>query len=140
MCTVKGSFNFYEEIAEQDFEFFMVSLGVDSIFTNVLLEKTIDICTNTLFENIEKVEDLSKRKFKEFLSLGKKYPILFLTESSTSKLMELLWDHFHVQHWLMLFLHPLKRIGYTILHMALNLLTTSSMLIISLFYSLDQNI
>ena len=47
----------------------MGSLDVDSLFTNIPLEETIDICTNTLFENTEKVEGLSKIEFKELLSL-----------------------------------------------------------------------
>ena len=33
----------------------MGSLDVDSLFTNIPLEETIDICTNTLFKNTEKV-------------------------------------------------------------------------------------
>ena len=70
--TVKDSFAFVEEIVEQDSEFFMGSLDVDSLFTNIPLEETIDICTSTLFENMEKVEGLSKIEFKELLSLTTK--------------------------------------------------------------------
>ena len=70
--TVKDSFAFAEEIVEQDSECFMGSLDVDSLFTNIPLEETIDICTNTLFENMEKVEGLSKIEFKELLSLATK--------------------------------------------------------------------
>ena len=70
--TVKDSFAFAEEIVEQDSECFMGSLDVDSLFTNIPLEETIDICTNTLFENMEKVEGLSKIEFKEVLSLATK--------------------------------------------------------------------
>ena len=47
----------------------MGSLDVDSLFINISLEEIIDICTNTLFENMEKVEGLSKIEFKELLSL-----------------------------------------------------------------------
>ena len=36
------------------------------------LEETIDICTNTLIENTEKVEGLSKIEFKGLLSLATK--------------------------------------------------------------------
>ena len=50
----------------------MGSLDVDSLFTNIPLKGTIDICANTLFENKEKVEGLSKIKFKELLSLATK--------------------------------------------------------------------
>ena len=42
------------------------------LFTNIPLEETIDICPITLFENMEKVEGLSKIKFKELLSLATK--------------------------------------------------------------------
>ena len=70
--TVKDSFAFAEEIVEQDSEIFMGSIDVGSLFTTIPLEETIDICTNTLFQNIEKVKGLSKIKFKELLSLATK--------------------------------------------------------------------
>ena len=50
----------------------MGSLDVDSLFTNIPLEETIDICTNKLFENMKKIEGLSKIEFKELLSLATK--------------------------------------------------------------------
>ena len=40
---VKGSFAFTEEIVGQDPEFFLGSLDVDSLFTNISLEETLDI-------------------------------------------------------------------------------------------------
>ena len=70
--TVKNLFAFAEGILEQDSACFMGSLDVDFLFTNIPLEETIDICTNTLFENTEKVEGLSKIEFKELLSLATK--------------------------------------------------------------------
>ena len=88
---------------EQDSEFFMGSLNVDSLFTNIPLEETIDTCINRLFENIEKVEDLSKIEFKELYLLLQKNLILFLTNSSTSMSMESLMVHLFVQHWQILF-------------------------------------
>ena len=44
--TVKNSFAFAEEIVEQDSEFFMGNLDIDSLFTNIPFEETIDICTD----------------------------------------------------------------------------------------------
>ena len=41
--TVKKLFSFAEEIVEQDSESFMGSLDVDSGFTKIPLEKTIDV-------------------------------------------------------------------------------------------------
>ena len=43
----------------------MGSLDVDSHFTNIPFEETINNCAITLFENAEKVEGLSKIEFKE---------------------------------------------------------------------------
>ena len=37
---------------------FMGSLGVDSLFSSIPLEGTIDIWANTRFKNMEKLEDL----------------------------------------------------------------------------------
>ena len=53
--TVKDSFQFAEEICEQDPTLTMGSLDVDSLFTNIPLDETIDICVNQLFENADTV-------------------------------------------------------------------------------------
>ena len=49
--TVKDSFNFATEIVEQDSSNFMGGLDIDLFFTNIPLEKTIEICTNSFFKN-----------------------------------------------------------------------------------------
>ena len=82
--TVKDSFAFSEEIVEQDSEFLMRSLDIDSLFTNIPLEETIDICTNTLFENMKKEEGLPKIEFKELLSLATKESYFILNFSVDS--------------------------------------------------------
>ena len=48
--TVKDSFHFAEELFDQQHDLFMGSMDVDSLFTNRLLEETIQICTNELKE------------------------------------------------------------------------------------------
>ena len=83
--VVKDSFAFAEEIVEQDPEFFMGSLDVDSLFTKIPLEEPIDIGKSKFI----------KIKFKELLSFARKESY-FLTESSISKSMELLWFHLKV--------------------------------------------
>ena len=71
--TVKHSFHFAEVIVDQQHDLFMGSLGVDSLFTNIPLEETIEICTNELFKESETVEGLSKTEFlSELLSLATK--------------------------------------------------------------------
>ena len=44
--TVKDSFDFAKDITQQSSKLFMASLAVDSLFINVLLEETIEICVN----------------------------------------------------------------------------------------------
>ena len=58
--TVKDSFAFAEEIVHQDSKLFMGSLDVDSIFTNIPLEETINICTNFLSNNEDVIEGINK--------------------------------------------------------------------------------
>ena len=62
--TVKDSFHFAEDICEQDPSLSMGSLDVDSLFTNIPLDETIDICINQLFENTDTVEGFTKLVLK----------------------------------------------------------------------------
>ena len=54
--TAKGSFHFGEELLDQQTDFFMDSLDVDSLFTNIPLEETIEICSNELFKESERLK------------------------------------------------------------------------------------
>ena len=62
--TVKASFSFAKETVEQDSRFFTGSLDVDSLFTNVTLEKTINICTESIYDQNNSIEGLNKSEFK----------------------------------------------------------------------------
>ena len=70
--TVKDSFQFAEEICEQDPTLTMGSLDVDSFFTNIPLDETVDICVNQLFENTDTVEGFEKLELKQLLCLATK--------------------------------------------------------------------
>ena len=70
--TVKDSFQFAEEICEQDPTLSMDSLHPDSLFNNIHLDETIDICINQLFENTDTVEGFTKSDFKQLLCLATK--------------------------------------------------------------------
>ena len=50
----------------------MGSLDDDSLFTKIRLEEAIYICANTISENKEKIEGLSKIEFKAFISCNKR--------------------------------------------------------------------
>ena len=67
---VKDSFAFAEDIVHQDSKLFMGSLDADSLSTNIPLEKTINICTNLLYNNEDVIEGINKSEFKNLLSLA----------------------------------------------------------------------
>ena len=70
--TVKGSFQFAEEIREQGPTLSMSSSDVDLLFTSIPLDKTLDICVNQLFENTDTVEGFTKSELKQLLCLATK--------------------------------------------------------------------
>ena len=65
--TVKDSFSFAEEIVEQNANLYMVSFDVESLFTNIPLDETIDICVDRIYKRKKKVKGLLKRHFKQLL-------------------------------------------------------------------------
>ena len=70
--TVKDSFDFAKDITQQSSKLFMASLDVDSLFTNVPLDETIEICVNELFKSSQTVSGLNKQQVLEMLSLRTK--------------------------------------------------------------------
>ena len=48
----------------------MGSLDVDSLFTNIPLEETINICTNLLYNNEDVIQGINKSEFKNLMSLA----------------------------------------------------------------------
>ena len=50
----------------------MGSLDVDSLFTNIPLDKAINICTNTAYSEQDVIEDINKEEFRNLLSLPTK--------------------------------------------------------------------
>ena len=45
---------------------------MDSLFTNIPLEETINICTESIYDQNDSIESLNKSEFKELLSLATK--------------------------------------------------------------------
>ena len=70
--TVSDSFCFLKEIVEQDSSLVMGSLDVDLLFTNIPLDETIDICTNTIYSEEDVIQGINKEKFRDLLSLATK--------------------------------------------------------------------
>ena len=63
----------------------MGSLDVDSLFTKIPLEKTINICTEWIYGQNDSVEGLTKSEFKELLSLTIKESYFIFNEICTNK-------------------------------------------------------
>ena len=74
--TLKDSFEFVKIICEQDAALFMASLDVDSLFTNVPLEESINICVNELFKSNSCIRGLKKKQITEILSLTTRESII----------------------------------------------------------------
>ena len=75
--TVKDSFQFAEETREQDPTLSMGCLGVKSFFTNILLNETIDVCINHLFESTDTVEGFKKSEIKQLCLARKESNFIF---------------------------------------------------------------
>ena len=74
--TLKDPFEFIKIICEQDAGLFMVFLDVDSLFTNVPLEETTNICVNELFKSNSCICGINKKQITEILSLTTRESII----------------------------------------------------------------
>ena len=68
----KDSFDFAQNVRNQNPELFMASFDIDSLFTNVPLEETIDISIKKLFRRKKKYKGFTKENFKKLLSFAVK--------------------------------------------------------------------
>ena len=68
--TVKNSFEFSKEICEQNSEYFMASLDVEPLFTNIPLEETIKICCDSLYKNQELLSNINKNQLEKLLRVA----------------------------------------------------------------------
>ena len=68
--NVQRKFSFAKDIVSQDSKLFMASLDVDSLFTNIPVVESVKICVDSLFENCEKLQGLSKEEFHKLLTLA----------------------------------------------------------------------
>ena len=59
-CTIKDSFTFSEELQSFDSKLVIASFDIESLFTNIPLQETIDLCVENLFKDRTHVYKLSK--------------------------------------------------------------------------------
>ena len=85
--TIKDSFSFAEEVPSFDCAYYMTSFDIESLFTNIPLEETINICVDKLFENNTKVNNLTKESFRSLLELAALDSFFILMVNTTSRKM-----------------------------------------------------
>ena len=66
--TIMDSFTFAEELQSFDSKLVMVGFDIESLFTNISLQETIDLCVENLFQDTTHVDNLSKDSFRELLN------------------------------------------------------------------------
>ena len=66
--SIKDSFTFPEELQSFDSKLVMVSFDIESLFTSIHLQETIDLCVENLFQDRTHVDNLSKDSFHELLT------------------------------------------------------------------------
>ena len=85
--TIKNSFEFAKEFIEKNSGLFKVSLDVESLFTNIPLEETINISSDTLFANEAKMNNFNRNDFKKLLRMALQTTSSILTVKAINKLI-----------------------------------------------------
>ena len=84
--TFNDSFEFANDITNQNSNCFMASLDVESLFTNVPLDETIKICIDQLFKSEMTGSGLNKKEMFKMLSLTLKESIILFDNKYYSQI------------------------------------------------------
>ena len=68
--TVKDTFHFVSMLDNKDHRLVMASLDVESLFTNIPLTETIDIVTQKVYGDRDRIEGLLRCDFKKLLEIS----------------------------------------------------------------------
>ena len=75
--TIKDTFHFVSMVDKKDHRLFPASLDVDSLFTNIPLDETIEIVTGKVYAGVDTVQGLSRSDFKRLLSVSTQCAVFF---------------------------------------------------------------
>ena len=67
--TIKDSFSFAEELLSFNSNLVMASFDVESLFTNIPLKETIDLCVDILFYDRTNIDGITKDFFHDLLTI-----------------------------------------------------------------------
>ena len=79
--SVKDSFHFAKEILQQNFNCFMARLDITTLFTNIPLDETINICLNESFDKKQCVSNPDRASFEKLLQLAAKESFLIFDKT-----------------------------------------------------------
>ena len=77
--SVKDSYDFAKEILQQNYDCFMASLDITSLFTNIPLDETIN-SSNKFFDKKKYVSNLDRASLKNFYGFLRKSHFSFSTK------------------------------------------------------------
>ena len=66
---MKDLFSFCEHLKHFNTNLILASFDVESLFTNILLQETIDLCVQKLLKDKNYIDGLSKDTFREMLTV-----------------------------------------------------------------------
>ena len=67
--TIKDSFSFAKKVLEFNASLFMASLDIKSLFTNIPLTETLNLCVQNLYRNQTHVGNLTQSSFYSLLKI-----------------------------------------------------------------------
>ena len=88
--TIKDSFSFSKELLTFDSNLVLASFDIESLFTNISLKETTDLCVDILFSNTTNLDDITKDYFHELLSICMSESLVLFDEEFY-KQIESLW-------------------------------------------------
>ena len=78
--TIKDSFTFAKEPQSFDSKLVMASFDIESLFTSIPLQETIDLFVENLFQDRTHVDNLSRESFRELLTRTKSESLILFDQ------------------------------------------------------------
>ena len=87
--TFKDSFTFAEELQSFDSNLVMASFDMESLFTDIPLQETIDLCVENLFQDRAHADNLLKDSFRELLTSTMSESLILFGQEFINRMMKL---------------------------------------------------
>ena len=85
--TIKDTFSFAKEVLEFDASLFMASFDIKSLFTNIPLTETLNLCVQNLYSHQIQFGNLTKTSFYSLLKITMFKSFLYLMENFMNNVM-----------------------------------------------------